>query len=342
MITRLTLTNFRNHQTFRIDAAGSVALVGKNGTGKTNILEAISLLGGGIGLRHAASCDIARFGADGYAIAATLASGDEISVFWDLGAAHRRAKINGKAAPLSDLAKIIGVAWLTPFEDLLFAGPAAARRGFFDNLAGSAPSHAGRVARLAKLLSERAFALKNGHDEHWLDAIENNIVSVSVAIADARVRYAAELNHFLDGEIGLLGLLEQKIIAGQKAADIENTYRDYLRENRLLLGDKQVIDGAHKTDFIAWNAELGLAADKTSSGQQKLMLNRIVIASAKLARAKNPDRPAVILLDEADSHLDAAARNHLFVELAGAEAQVWMSGTDAHALNMPDAAVCDV
>jgi DNA replication and repair protein RecF len=330
MIEQLTLTNFRNHERLRINTGGgNVALTGSNGAGKTNVLEALSLLSGGSGLRGALSCDVARFGTGEYAAAAKLSNGSEVCVFWS-GNGHRKARINGDAAPLSELPKHVGIVWLTPAEDLLFVASPSVRRTFLDNLvAGFDDRHIGRVSRLSKLLSERAFALKNGADENWLSSIEDNVASVASAVADARVRYAAGLNHFLeDGEISLSGMLEQKIIDGEKAGDFEDFYRKYLLENRFLVADKMTVDGAHRTDFSVLNRALNLPADKTSSGQQKLLLNKLIIAGCRLLHARKPERPMLMLLDEADSHLDENARAALFCALSEINAQIWMTGTN--------------
>ncbi|MDR2268771.1 MAG: AAA family ATPase [Rickettsiales bacterium] len=331
MLEQITLTNFRNHKTLRLNTKKkNIVLFGPNGAGKTNVLEAVSLLNGGSGLRRAQSADLALFGSDEYAIAAAVVGGAELSVYWRAGMGHRKAKINGENAPLWGLSEHIGIVWLTPADDLLFVGPPSGRRVFLDNLAaGFDGAHAGRIARLSRLLSERAFALKNNRDDEWLDLIEANIASAAAAVADARVRFAGEANHFFEGgEIALCGMLENKIINGEKAGDFEDFYRRYLAENRFLVADKMTIDGAHRFDFSVMNQAVGLSADKTSSGQQKLLLNKLVIANAKLIKAKTPDRPLLILLDEADSHLDENAREKLFDELSGTSAQIWLTGTD--------------
>jgi len=330
MLTQITLTNFRNHKSLRLDAdAKIIALAGKNGAGKTNILEAVSLLNGGTGLRHSAVADIAKFGETNWAASAKLKDEREIAVFWN-GEKNRRAKLNGEFVPLGELSENLGIVWLAPSTDLLFLDEPKARRGFLDNLvSGFDPKHAGRVARMTKLLSERAFALKNGWDGSWLDAIETHLTQTMAAVADARVRFAGELNHFFSfGEIRLSGLAENRLINGEKAGDFEIFYKNYLSENRFLLAEKQTIDGAHRSDFSALNKTLGLAADKTSSGQMKLLLNNLIIAYAKMLNAKRPNFGTLILLDEADSHLDENARAELFAALSDTSAQIWMTGTN--------------
>jgi DNA replication and repair protein RecF len=344
MIDRLTLTDFRNHKTLRVNADGkNVVLAGTNGAGKTNVLEAVSLLGGGPGFRRALSEDLARFGAAGYGVNALLTDGGEISVFWQNGQAGRRAKIDGTAAPLSALSERVRVVWLTPAEDMLFLDSPSSRRSFLDNLAaGFDGLHAGRAARLNKLMSERAFALKNGRDDGWLDLLEKNLAMSASAVADARVRYVAELNHFFEaGIVGLSGIAEQRFINGEKAGDFEDFYLKYLSENRFLTGDKMAVDGPHRADFSVKNLALNLDAGKTSAGQQKLLLARMVIAHAKLLLAKG--LRLIVLLDEADGHLDKNARAELFSELGKTNAQIWLTGTDAGVFaGVPNSIVVDM
>jgi len=332
MIKRLTLTNFRNHETLRIEpAAKNIILIGSNGAGKTNILEALSLLNGGTGFRKDAPTEMARFNQNNFAAVADLADGNTVTVHWEVGMPGRRAKINDEFSILSELAHLVSIIWLTPRENMLFSDAPSVRRAFFDNMiAGFDSHHIGRVMRLNKLLSERAFALRNNPDSGWMDIIEENITATAVAVADARVRWATEMSHFFeDGEIRPDGLMEPQLIDGIKPSDIELEYRRYLSDNRFLTAEKQVIDGAHKTDFLILNKLLRIYADKTSSGQQKMILGKLVIANAKLLAVKNPTRPIIMLLDEADGHLDAHARGELFRALDEIGAQVWMTGTDA-------------
>ncbi len=342
MINSLSLTDFRNHVMGRVVTYGrhNIIITGPNGAGKTAILEALSMLGGERGMRGAQMCDIARFdGNGGFYAFAELNDATEISVQFVGGDTNRRAKIDGESAPLSDLAKHIRIVWLTPREDRLFVDSASERRAFFDRLTTSFDAtHAGRNAKLSKLLSERAYALKTGADVHWLNALDEQIAGTAIAIAVARIQYAGEINYFLKRcAVSVSGWIEKMLIGGASAGDAERAYMEYLKNNRVLIGDKMVLDGAHKSDFTVFNNELKLPAHLTSTGQQKTVLIDLILAHAKLIHTKTAKR-VIILLDEAAAHLDTNARAQLFRELESADAQVWATGLDPNVFkDVPDA-----
>ncbi|MBD5400535.1 DNA replication and repair protein RecF [bacterium] len=341
MITRLTLTDFRNHEFGRVDTRGArnIIITGPNGAGKTAILEAVSILGGHRGMRGAAMTDIARFGGvGGFSVHAELDNQTEVAVSFSPGDANRRARIDGDAAPLADLAKHIRVVWITPREDRLFVDSASERRAFFDRLAAAFDAtHSGRVARFSKLMSERAAAIKAGANTRWLDALDAQIAAAAVSIAAARIQYAGEVNYFLkNAAVSVTGMVESMIIQDAPAA--EGAYLAYLRENRALIGDKMLVDGPHKSDFGVFNNALNLPAHITSTGQQKSVLLDLILAHAQLMHEKTFAQP-IILLDEAAAHLDSAARMRLFSALSNACAQVWATGLDKSAFaDVPDAA----
>ena len=198
MIETPVLTDFRNHTMCRIKTHGrrNVIIIGPNGAGKTAILEALSILSGDRGMRGAQMGEIARFGGNGgFSVFATLSDETELAVSFNAGDTNRRAKIDGDNAPLVDLTAYLPMVWITPREDRLFVDSAADRRAFFDRLVASFDAmHSGRVARFTKLLSERAIALKSGRDMRWVDVLDDQIAATAVAIADARIKYAGELN----------------------------------------------------------------------------------------------------------------------------------------------------
>ncbi len=342
MITSLTISDFRNHKTCRILTHGrkNVIITGPNGAGKTAILEAVSMLGGEKGMRGATMTDIANFnGHGGFSIFATLSDDTDISVFFNNGDTNRRTKIDGESSTLSKLAEHLRIVWLTPKEDRIFVDGASERRSFFDRLTANFDSnHGGRVARLSKLLSERAFALKNSPDNNWINALDQQIAGISVAIASARIQYAGEINYFLENAaISVSGYIEDMLIHGENAATSERKYLDYLAQNRQLIGDKMILDGPNKSDFGVFNKSLNLPVNLTSTGQQKSVLLDIILAHAKLIRTKTGYKP-LILLDEAAAHLDKNARYKLFSELGKAEAQVWATGLEQEVFkDVPDA-----
>lgn len=332
MIKYLTLTDFRNHASCRLDTGEkqNIIITGPNGAGKTAIIEAVSMLAGDRGMRGAPMSDIARFdGSGGFSVFAGLVDDTEICVYFNRGDSNRHAKIDGDNATLAELADHLRIVWLTPREDRIFVDAASERRAFFDRLAsGFDSAHFGRVARHAKLMSERAGALKNGADAQWMDAIDTQIAAVATTIAAARIQYAGEINFFLqDAAVSVDGMVESMIMSGN-AADTERAYLAHLKENRKLVGDKMIVDGVNKSDFGVFNKKLNLPAHLTSTGQQKTTLLNLILAHAKLVYTKTGKEP-VILLDEAAAHLDTDARLRLFQELNDAHAQVWATGLDA-------------
>ena len=345
MIETLTLTDFRNHARTRIKTAGArnIIITGDNGGGKTAILEAVSMFGGNGSLRGAPMAEVARDnGAGGFAVSAELADGTALSIAWSSGDAYRRARIDNDAAAISDCARHLRMTWITPREDRLFLDGASDRRAFFDRLTASFdPAHAGRTARLAKLLSERAFALKNGSDDNWLAPIEKHLAETAVAVASARITYAGEMNHELgignSSLITLSGWLEDRLANSGAAADAEREYLEYLSANRELIADKMSAEGAHKSDFGMFDSCLNKQANMVSTGQQKMMLLALTCAHARLIKTKTGMSP-IILLDEAAAHLDKDARARLFRELGEMSAQVWATGLERDVFgDVPDA-----
>ncbi len=344
MIETLTLTDFRNHTISRIETHGAknIIIIGENGAGKTAILEAISMLSGDRGMRGADMTDIARFsGNGGFSVFGTTFDDDDICVYFNAGDNNRHAKINNELATLGDLGKMMNIVWISPKEDRLFVDSAADRRTFFDHLASNFDSnHSGRSAKFSKILTERAFALKNGADKIWLNALDDQLAAVAVAVAASRVQYAGNVNYFLKHfSVSVDGMLEKKIINGMPAAAVEREYRDYLLQNRELVADKMILDGPHKSDFSMFNNELNLPVKLTSTGQQKSALFNLILAHANLLHTKTK-HDCIVLLDEAAAHLDASARTKIFSALNEMHVQIWATGLDKNSFqDVPNAII---
>ena len=354
-IRRLTLTNFRSYHSaeLRLDAGAPVVLTGANGAGKTNLVEAISFLAPGRGLRRATLEEVAFSEGDGgWAVAAevdgmvglaTLGTGIEPPIGED-AMPTRQCRIDrenvSSAVAFADHLRVV---WLVPAMDQLFNGPASERRRFLDRLVLAVDAyHSSRVAALERSLRSRNRLLENQQsDASWLDAVEHETAELAVAVAAARAetvgRLAATLtagahepSPFPAAAIGLDGFME-KLLTTESAIDVEDRYRTMLRDNRArdaVAG--RTLEGPHRSDLAVHYAAKNIPAADASTGEQKALLIRLVLAHAGLLKEMTGSAP-VLLLDEVVAHLDPARRAALYDALTGLGAQVWMTGADAAA-----------
>ena len=330
-LTRITLTDFRNHRATRLDGAAQFnLLVGDNGAGKTNVLEALSLLAPGRGLRRAALVDIpANHGAGGFAVNAELADGVQIGTGARADKPGRRVvQVNGAEAPAVRLGEWLSIGWLTPAMDRLFAEGAGARRRFLDRLVlALEPGHARNAAKLEGALRERNRLLGEPQepDPQWLDALELQLAEAGAAVAQARARLVARLAEALDtlpeAPFARPVLHYQPggpLDAGALAAELSLTRRRDRAAQRTLTGP-------HRDELSVMMAGKDQPAAECSTGEQKAMLIAITLAHAGLL---SPDRPGLLLLDEVAAHLDPVRRAALFDRLRQGSAQVWLTGTE--------------
>jgi len=356
-IQRLTLTNFRSYHAAQIllDRAGPVVLTGANGAGKTNLIEAISLLAPGRGLRRATMEELAFSEGDGaWAISAeiegmlglaTLGTGIDPPAGEEsapIRRCHIDREIAGSAAAFADHLRVV---WLTPAMDPLFNGPASERRRFLDRLVLAVDAqHSSRVAALERSLRSRNRLLEDApSDSHWLDAIEHETAEVAVAVAAARAETVKRLSAALDvsrretpefpqAEIALQGWMEQ-LLPDHSATEIEDRYRALLKENRARdAAAGRTLDGPHLSDLAVSHAGKNIPAAEASTGEQKALLIRLVLAHAGLIKQMTNFAP-LLLLDEVVAHLDPSRRAALYDALSSLGAQVWMTGADPGAFS---------
>jgi DNA replication and repair protein RecF len=351
-ILRLTLTNFRSYHaaTLALGAACPVVVTGANGAGKTNLIEAISLLAPGRGLRRATMEEMAFSEGDGaWAVAAevegmlglaTLGSGIDPPVGED-SAPSRKCRVDREAvSSATAFADHLRIVWLTPAMDPLFNGPASERRRFLDRLVLAVDAqHSSRVAALERSLRSRNRLLEDANaDSHWLDAVEHETAEVAVAVAAARAETVARLSAALgdarqqSGEfpaaaIALQGWMET-LLPTHSATEIEDRYRALLKENRARdAATGRTHDGPHLSDLAVTHAAKDIPAREASTGEQKALLIRLVLAHASLIKEMTGFAP-MLLLDEVVAHLDPRRRAALYDALYDLSAQVWMTGAD--------------
>ena len=343
-ISRLTLQNFRNYPELRLDTApGFVVLSGENGAGKTNILEAVSLLAPGRGLRRAGLKDMASEGGTGnFAVAAEIGDvqlGTGTSVEQP---ERRKTRVNGAAVPTNDLGQWLSILWLTPAMDRLFMEGAAGRRNFLDRLVTAlVPGHARNCNRYDAARRERNRLLADEYmpDADWLDALDGQLAEFGSAVAEARFRATTALNAALEtSENGLFAsaLLE---LADQDLRSEEQLLSALQSGRQADRSAGRTLHGPHRADLTVFHRAKEQAAEKCSTGEQKALLFSIILAQADLVAEQRDDRP-ILLLDEVAAHLDPKRRTALFGKLAEKGGQVWLTGTEPELFeDVPDGAV---
>lgn len=358
-VVRLMLTDYRNYEHARLTPEGRcVVLTGANGAGKTNILEAVSFLAPGRGLRRAKLSEVTRAepGSEGvpeaaggrsWAVAARLISADgEIDVGTGIdpdaaGPRERRiVRVDGHTERAqSVLAEHSAVTWLTPQMDGLFIDGPGGRRRFLDRLIfASDPAHAGRVSAYEQAMRERARLLADrglNADGGWLAALESTMAEKGMAVAAARRDMIGRLAAFIGAQSGPFPGAELSLSGGPEAwldngpaLAAEERFRDVLRTDRGTdAADGRTRSGPHRTDLEVRHAVKGREAALCSTGEQKALLIALVLAHARMQAAEQGRRP-ILLLDEVVAHLDVERRGALFELIAELGTQAWMTGTD--------------
>jgi DNA replication and repair protein RecF len=347
-VRRLALTDFRNHARLGLQCDGrSVVLTGENGAGKTNILEALSFLSPGRGLRRATQGEVARHAASGgWTVFAEVEGGlgpaaIGVGTEGPDAEAPRRVRINGAPAKSAeDLLAHLRLLWIAPAMDGLFAGPAAERRRFFDRLVLAIdPGHGRRVADFEKAMRARNRLLAGENpDGAWLDAIEAQMAETGTAALLARaelvlvlggviVREAHMADAFPDAVIGMAGTLET-LAAEMPAGELEERYLEMLASGRRIdAAAGRTLEGPHRCDFPVLHREKNMPAALCSTGEQKALLIGIMLAQASLTRRIAGFAP-ILLLDEIAAHLDTGRREALFDRIEALDCQAWMTGAD--------------
>lgn len=348
-VARVALRDFRSYieQTVEV-GSGPVVVTGENGAGKTNLLEAISLLSPGRGLRGVAISELARSSGPGsWAVAARVESGAkmagsavDIGTGTTLNARERRqVRVNGAAAAVASLGDWLSILWLTPAMDRLFAEGAGGRRRFLDRLTLALhPQHASQSARYEAAMRARNRLLGDDlpADPAWLSALERKMAEHGVAVAAARRDTVTALAErlaltpeslFARARVKLDGWVEDALErAGE--AEVEDRFAAELAKLRGAdAAAGRATLGPHRADLAVVHAGKDMPAERCSTGEQKALLLGLILAHAELVGERRGRAP-VLLLDEVAAHLDAGRRDALFDRLVRMGAQVWMTGTD--------------
>lgn len=351
-VERLRLTNFRNYTSLALSAGPEpIVLTGPNGSGKTNLLEAVSLLTAGQGLRRSPFPELARVGSADWAVAATMRTplgaidiGTGLKGEGSGSRTGRIVRIDGEDQSGSGvLASHASIFWLTPAMDGLFTGPASERRRFLDRLIPSFdPGYRPRLGHFERAMQQRNRLLaEDVRDPSRFVGFEHVMAETGVAIAAARAAAVAELAAAINArrdaasaeafpwaELALTGTLENALTT-QPAVDVEDAYVASLqatRERDRAAG--RTLEGPHRSDLIVGHGPKQMPASVCSTGEQKALLVGLVLAHADLVRQRRDGAAPILLLDEIAAHLDPLRRAALFDEIVTLGSQAWLTGTD--------------
>lgn len=355
-VERLAASTFRNYAEL-VMATGPepVVLKGPNGSGKTNILEAVSLLAPGQGIRQAQFPDLASAsGPGGWALSARVHT-EHGNVLIQTSLAPtggsdrtgRSVRIDGEVKTGSGaLADYVEMVWLTPATDGLFTGSGTERRRFLDRLILCFdPAHRTRAGKFERAMAQRNRMLADGITASaQLDGLEIVMAETGIALAAARAEAVAALRAVTEerlkrdpespfpwSRIALEGDIDRDL-AVRPAVDVEDSYIARLRNVRDRdRGAGRTLDGPHRTDLVVGHGPKDMPAKLCSTGEQKALLLGLVLAHAELVTARRDGMAPILLLDEVTAHLDEARRAALFAELLRLGSQAWLTGTDAEA-----------
>ncbi|MEO1329524.1 MAG: DNA replication/repair protein RecF [Pseudomonadota bacterium] len=341
-IQSLALTRFRNHDRFTVEAdARPIAIHGRNGAGKTNILEAVSMLSPGRGLRGAKVEEIAgRPDPIGWSVRGAVEGPEgarRLSVSVDLrDGAKRQVRIDDEPASQTALGEILRMTWLTPAMDRLWIEGASERRRFLDRATlAFEPAHGERAAAYERAMRERNRLLKEGGAPGaWLDALEERMAEAGALMARARAALIARWEAAqaeAESAFPTAGLsleeADESRIAGLEGDWTASAFSAALARGRGRdAAAGRTLVGPHRVDLAATYLAKGVEAKLCSTGEQKALLISLTLATAR-ALAAETGSPPILLLDEVAAHLDAGRRAALFDEICALGAQAWMTGT---------------
>lgn len=335
-LDRITLSTFRNHAATQLDETRQInLLVGENGAGKTNVLEALSLFAPGRGMRRAALQDMAgKAGNGGFAASVSLHTGDggePVKLGTGMAAdrpGRRVVQVNGAEATAISLGEWLAMGWLTPAMDRLFVDSAGTRRRYMDRLAVALePGHARAASRYEAALRERNKLLSDEYepDPAWLESVEAQMAAAGAALAQGRARLVGALTARL-AELPEAPFARPALSYDPGGALTQDGLVMQWNEERARdRAAQRTLSGPHRDELSVMMAGKAMPAAECSTGEQKAMLVAITLAHAELAAR---GRPGVLLLDEVAAHLDPVRREALFDRLRTSGTQVWLTGTE--------------
>ena len=347
-LVKIKFINYRNLIDFSLEPSiGPVAIIGSNGTGKTNILEGISLFSAGKGIRRAKFADMVSFGKYSFAVSAHLSSKKdlitEIGTSFDIQSKQRITRVDGEnGLSGAHFSKKMSLLWVGPGMDRLFTDSPSIRLRYIDRLfSGIDINHAGWVTKYLKLLKQRSFVLKTNKNEiSWLNALEIKLAEIAVIVASSRLETTNKIISMLHENEDLFPIPKitfkgkvEDMLDCDTALAVEKKLAEMWKSNRerdSYTGGSEI--GVHRSDFQVFDKKRSLPAAFCSTGEQKALLISIILAAAKVTSFRDGQTP-ILLLDEIFAHLDDKHKLFLADEIISLGAQTWMTGSEMTSFN---------
>lgn len=332
-ISRLTLTNFRNHAALDLQLDSDfIIFSGENGAGKTNILEAVSLLAPGRGLRLAGLRDVARQEGDGTFAISAISHESQLGTGTQMAAPDRRLlRINGAPMPINKLAEYMSITWLTPAMDRLFNDGASSRRRFLDRLTLALYSdHAHHASRYENAMRQRnrVFSEEGAYDSSWVTSLESLMAQHGFSLYHNRMNMVDDLNIILSESHDDIFAKPKLEIVGKNWGSVDELAGALKMGRAIDRSAKRTLVGPHRDDLLVTHRAKDQDAALCSTGEQKALLLSLILAHAALVQSQSDNKPLLILLDEVAAHLDPARRLVLFDRLSQGQNQIWLTGTE--------------
>jgi DNA replication and repair protein RecF len=325
-IGKLNLTDFRNHSYSSITTDKDfILLTGSNGSGKTNILEAISMFSASKGLRSSNLVDQSNTkGSGGWSIfmevhseLGNLKLGTGINKPDLINGKARQCRVDGTSYKSPKIfTNYLGIIWLTPQMDGLFTGQKSDRRKFFDKLINLIEiEHSENVKTYERLIMQRnkVLARLDILEDKWLDNLEKQIAQLATQIfPSAKIIMREEI-----GNINLHSDMEEI------EENLKNLLYEFRKKDKITF---RANVGPHRTDFTLLYKKNDMFAENCSTGEQKNLLISLILAEARVFQNNNNNLP-ILLLDEITAHMDNKRLANLFDQISDIGSQAWLTGT---------------
>ncbi len=342
LIESIEINNFKSHRNFKenLKKQNHIIIYGKNGVGKTNLLESLSYFSNTKGLRGDAADKVFPKGNDqNLKVAVNLnfiSNNQKYKASYEFeNTSDKIIKtyyLDQKKTTLSNIKKYLNFVWLSPYMDKIMYEGNSIKRNFIDKLISQNNTEFAKIlSSYKKNLTERLSILKNSKDEKWLSIIEQKIAEEILLIFIERRKYAKNLNELIVDKLS--NFRSTKIVYRNdiydEGLDKEETINQLIK---ILYSNRHLDELTKRTSFSISSDEIyffdiknNLNTDSCSTGEQKSSLVTIILANCWMMKIKN--NQFIILLDEATSHIDEKNFEHLVVELEKFETQIWYTGT---------------